>query len=251
MPFAVAVAAEHGHWDDAARGGVPRRSPSVYSIGQCWLVRSISDDEGMREPHGSPPNQNMLRARLLVAVTFPLAFLAHDLEEVLMAGRWQRTGAAALRRRFLGAPQRLVEMAVPSPRQMTIAVGVVGVGVLCAANSALIDLASAREQSASGTPEAARPAGEMRLLQVALAAFTAHGVTHLASFVGLRSYTPGVVTVPLVIAPYSLWAWRTLWASGLLADPREMAGTFAAGAAVALPLVVGAQLLGRALSRGR
>ncbi len=87
-------------------------------------------------------------------------------------------------------------------------------------------------------------------MQVAQAAFTAHGVTHLASSAAL-SYTPGVVTVPLVIAPYSLWAWRTLLASGLRPDPRELAGTVAAGAAVAFALVVGAQLIGRALSRGR
>jgi hypothetical protein len=205
----------------------------------------------MGNSHGIPPSEKMLRARILVAGTFPLAFLAHDLEEVLTAGRWQRTGPAAMRRRFPRAPQRLFDLAVPSPRQMTIAVGVVGLGVLAATGSALVDLVSAREQAASGTPGAARPAGEMRLLQVALAAFTAHGVTHLASAAGLRSYTPGVVTVPLVIAPYSLWAWRTLWASGLLADPRELARTVAAGAAVAFPLVVGAQLLGRALSRGR
>ncbi|HYN74052.1 MAG TPA: HXXEE domain-containing protein [Nakamurella sp.] len=202
----------------------------------------------MPKQPGIPPNQRMLRARLLVAVTFPLAFLAHDLEEVLTAGHWQRTGTAALRRRFPRAPQRLIDMALPSPRQMTIAVGVVGLSVLSTTGTALIDLASAREQAAAG---AAAPAGEMRLLRVALAAFTAHGVTHLASAAALRSYTPGVVTVPLVIAPYSLWAWRTLWASGLRPDPRELAGTVAAGAAVAFPLVVGAQLLGRALSRGR
>jgi hypothetical protein len=204
----------------------------------------------MPKQPGIPPHQKILRARLLVAVTFPLAFLAHDLEEVLTAGHWQRTGAAALRRRFPRAPQRLIDMAVPSPRQMTIAVGVVGLSVLSATGTALIDLASAREQ-ASAAAGAAAPAGGIRLLQVALAAFTAHGVTHLASSAALRSYTPGVVTVPLVIAPYSLWAWRTLWASGLRPDPRELAGTVAAGAAVAFPLVVGAQLIGRALSRDR
>jgi len=216
-----------------------------------FVTGSMSDDGGMPKQPGIPPNPKMLRARLLVAVTFPLAFLAHDLEEVLTAGHWQRTGAAALRRRFPRAPQRLIDMAVPSPRQMTIAVGIVGLGVLSATGTALIDLASAREQAAAGGPAGARPAGEMRLFRLALAAFTAHGVTHLASSAGLRSYTPGVVTVPLVIAPYSLWAWRTLLASGLRLDPRELAGTVAGGAAVAFPLVVGAQLLGRALSRGR
>jgi len=216
-----------------------------------FVARSMSDDGRMPKQPGIRPNQKMLRARLLVAMTFPLAFLAHDLEEVLTAGHWQRTGAAALRRRFPRAPERLIDVAVPSPRQMTIAVGMVGLGVLSATGTALIDLASAREQAASGAPAATRPAGEMRLFRVALAAFTTHGITHLASSAGLRSYTPGVVTVPLVIAPYSLWAWRTLRASGLRPDPRELAGTVAAGTAVTFPLVVGAQLLARALSRGR
>jgi hypothetical protein len=53
-------------------------------------------------------------------------------------------------------------------------------------------------------PRSVTPPG--RLLPAALAAYTAHGLTHLAQSAVLRSYTPGVATVPLVIAPYSVWA---------------------------------------------
>jgi hypothetical protein len=78
-----------------------------------------------------------------------------------------------------------------------------------------------------------------------LAAFTAHGATHLLQAAVLRGYTPGVVTVPLVIAPYSVWAWRALRRSGL----RVAAGTLRRDLALGAPVAVGLAVAGHAAGR--
>jgi hypothetical protein len=80
-------------------------------------------------------------------------------------------------------------MAAVTTPQMAVAVGVVGVGVAVTTGSARRDLE-----------------GELGLLPAALAAYTAHGAT--LSSPRSSAATPGVATVPLVIAPYSIWAWR-------------------------------------------
>ena len=167
------------------------------------------------------------RLRRAVALSFPVAFALHDLEELLTAGQWGRTAPARIRRRFPRAPERLVEMAAVTTPQMAVAVGVVGVGVAVTTGSALRDLD-----------------GELGLLSASLAAYTAHGVTHLAQSALLRSYTPGVATVPLVIAPYSVWAWRALRRAGVPIDDVRLRRHLAVGSALALGLVFIGQAVG-------
>jgi hypothetical protein len=59
-----------------------------------------------------------------------------------------------------------------------------------------------------------------------------------------RSYTPGVLTAPIIVIPFSLWAWRTL----------EQAGAVSAGASnlfialALLPMVIlGTHILAAAI----
>ncbi|WP_425569479.1 HXXEE domain-containing protein [Nonomuraea salmonea] len=40
-------------------------------------------------------------------------------------------------------------------------------------------------------------------------------MVHLAQAALFRGYTPGVVTAPLVVLPYAVWAWRRLRAAGV------------------------------------
>lgn len=56
----------------------------------------------------------------------------------------------------------------------------------------------------------ARSGGRSPFFQAVLVGFGLHSLTHVAQAVALRRYTPGLVTAPLVVAPYSLWAWRQL-----------------------------------------
>lgn len=168
------------------------------------------------------------RLRRAVAVSFPIAWALHDLEELLTAESWGRTAPERIRRRFPNAPRRLIEATAVTTPQMAVAIGVVGAGVVAGAASGLRDVD-----------------GEMGALPAVLAAFTAHGVTHLLQAVALRGYTPGVVTVPLVIAPYSLWAWRALARTGLTVGGARLGRDLAIGA----PLAVGLALAGHAVGR--
>jgi hypothetical protein len=202
----------------------------------------------VRAPIAPPSAAQALALRRQVALTFPLAFLLHDLEELLGTPHWQRTGPALLRRRFPRLPPRAVDLAVPDTRQMAIAIGVVAGGVAAASGWALAELARARDAAATdgAAPE---PGVGVGLLRSAVTAFGLHAVSHLASAAAVRGYTPGVATTPVVVVPWSLWAWRTLRASGLAARPGEAARLGAQGAVSAAGLVIGGQLLGRALTR--
>jgi hypothetical protein len=164
-----------------------------------------------------------------VALSFPVAFALHDLEEVLAAGSWGRAAPERIRARFPRAPERLTRLAAVSTYQMAVAVGVVGVGVAVTTRSALRDLD-----------------GSMGLLPPAVLAFAGHGITHALASAAYGGYTPGVATVPLVVAPYSLWALRALRRAGVPATAGRRRDGVAAGVVV-LGLVLGGQALGRVL----
>ncbi|ORV08573.1 HXXEE domain-containing protein [Mycobacterium celatum] len=51
--------------------------------------------------------------------------------------------------------------------------------------------------------------------QATLLGFGVHGVGHLALTAANRGYTPGVVTAPTVVIPFSLWACQSLARAGV------------------------------------
>jgi hypothetical protein len=126
-----------------------------------------------------------------------LAWAVHDLEEVLAFEPWKRTAVPRLRARFPRVPG-LVWQRLESATAQDFALAVAIVGVLMAA--------AAAAGQASG--------GRSRYFQLMLAGFGLHTISHVASAVGTRGYTPGVVTAPLVAAPFAVWARRQLKAAG-------------------------------------
>jgi hypothetical protein len=201
----------------------------------------------------APNRHELLRRRRLVALSFPLAFAAHDLEEVLAAGHWERHGAAIIRARFPRVPERVLEVGVPRAPQLLVAIGVVSAGVIAVSVAALAELRAGLrgqdEVEAAATIDGRRlePGVATALLQAALAGFTVHGITHVGSAVALRAYVPGVATTPLVIAPYSLWAWRTLRATGLPWSTGALIRSSAVGSGLAVGAVLTGHLVGRRL----
>lgn len=57
--------------------------------------------------------------------------------------------------------------------------------------------------------------GRSVVYQTAVTGFGLHALTHLAQSAVVRGYTPGVATVPLVAAPFSVWARRRLRQAGV------------------------------------
>jgi hypothetical protein len=161
-----------------------------------------------------------------------LAWAVHDLEEVLAFERWTHSAVPRLRERFPRVPgvvwQRLEST---DAQEFALAVAIAGV---------FMATASAAGQ-ASG--------GRSRYFQLMLAGFGLHAAGHVATAVGARGYTPGVVTAPLVAAPFAAWAMRRLKTAGIW--EKLSARDIVPGTALALAVFVGSQALARALSRSQ
>lgn len=143
-----------------------------------------------------------------------VAWLLHDIEELVTMPHWGSRHEARLRRRFPRVPARLWQRIDFSRAQVYLAVALVGAVVLAAAW------------------DGARTGGRSAFYQLVLAAFGAHALLHLAQSALVWGYTPGVLTAPVIVAPYSVWAWSVL--------PRhDVDGGGALLAAVLIPVVVG------------
>jgi hypothetical protein len=138
-------------------------------------------------------------------VTYGLlaAWAVHDAEEVATAPRWVRENLPVLKERFPGAPGGLWRaLERMDGAEFAAAVGMVGALVAGAAVAGH------------------RSGGRSALYQGVLTAFGAHGVAHLAQAAAFRSYTPGSVTSPLVVVPFTLWARGRLKRAGVLRPVR-------------------------------
>ncbi|MFE9383798.1 HXXEE domain-containing protein [Streptomyces sp. NPDC007025] len=157
-----------------------------------------------------------------VGVTLGLfaAWALHDAEEVAMVSRWTRTRVPELRERIPGVPEAVWErLESLDGRRFATAVGVMGVIVAAAA------------------ADGHRTGGRSGFYQGALTGFGLHGFVHLAQAAAVRGYTPGSVTSPLLVIPFTAWARRRLRDAGVLrpATPRDIAvGLATAAAATAL-----------------
>ncbi|MGW6499815.1 HXXEE domain-containing protein [Nonomuraea angiospora] len=163
------------------------------------------------------------------AVTWGLlaAWAVHDVEELATMAGWTRSARPRLEERLPWVPWERLEV---SQRHVNVAIGLMG-GVMAGA-------------SALG----ARTGGRSPVFQAALLGFGAHGVMHLAQAAVTRGYTPGAVTAPVVVVPFSVWAWRRLRAEGV---PVRTGASGWAGLA-ALPVVLaGVHTAAHALTRPR
>ncbi|MFC5826599.1 HXXEE domain-containing protein [Nonomuraea insulae] len=152
------------------------------------------------------------------------AWAVHDAEELATMARWVRAARPRLEERFPGVPWERLEV---SQAHVNVAIGLMG-GVMAGAAVA-----------------GARTGGRSAVFQAALAGFGAHGVVHLAQAALARGYTPGVVTAPVVVIPYSVWAWRRLRKAGVPARSGQ-------AHLVALPLVLaGVHALAHAIVKRR
>ncbi|MGW6195356.1 HXXEE domain-containing protein [Kribbella sp. NPDC055110] len=135
------------------------------------------------------------------------AWIVHDLEELAaMPSFSQRTD--------LPAP---LTKALPMSRtESATAIGLTGVAMAAA--------------SAAG----AATGGRSRFFQASLMGFGLHAGTHLAQSAVLRRYTPGLITTPLVVIPFSVWAWRQLKADDVPIAPTDRRLAVALAAVVPL-----------------
>ncbi|MCY0959308.1 HXXEE domain-containing protein [Streptomyces sp. H27-H5] len=144
------------------------------------------------------------------------AWIAHDLEEVATMARWSRTRVPALRERHPRVPERLWR-SVTDVDALEFATVVALMGLIVAA------------AAAAGR----RTDGRSAFYQTALNGFGLHGLVHLAQSAATRGYTPGVVTSPLIVVPFTLWARGRLRRAGVLRPTRARDAVLGLGLAAA------------------
>lgn len=186
--------------------------------------------------HGSDPDRVTSRSNASVSpvVTYGLlaAWTVHDLEEVLTFERFTRTAVPRLRERLPTVPER-VWRRLESTTQGEFTAAVTVVGVFMAAASAA--------GQASG--------GRSKYFQLMLAGFGLHTIGHVMSAVVTRGYTPGLVTSPIVAAPFAVWAVRRLRQTDVWQP--ITAGDALRGTALALAVFGGSHAFTRSLNRVR
>ncbi|MFI6786482.1 HXXEE domain-containing protein [Nonomuraea sp. NPDC050383] len=155
------------------------------------------------------------------------AWAVHDAEELVTMPGWAGRAGPRLRRRFPGVPWERLDV---SRAHTTVAIGLMG-GAVAALSAA-----------------GARTGGRSPAFQAALTAFGLHGVVHLAQAAVTRGYTPGAVTAPLVVIPFTVWARRRLREAGVPAPPR---GSSAVGALAVPLLLAGVHAAAHAVTRRR
>jgi hypothetical protein len=155
------------------------------------------------------------------AVTYGLfaAWALHDLEEIVGTAYWSERVVPKLRRRHPWIPDRAWSTISVDRVGMAKAVSLMAVAV------------------AAATIEGERTGGRSRLFQAAVAGFGLHGLSHLAGSALARDYTPGVLTAPVLIIPYAVWARRALGRAGVW---RPMSHTDAAVSLLVVGALVGA-----------
>ncbi|MEU6093556.1 HXXEE domain-containing protein [Streptomyces sp. NPDC047079] len=158
------------------------------------------------------------------------AWAVHDLEEVVMVPRWARARVPELRGRFPRVPDRIWRQ-LESVDGRRFATAVAGMAVVVAAAAA----------------EGHRTGGRSAVYQTALNGFGLHGVVHLAPAAAVRGYTPGSVTAPVVVIPFTLWARGRLRRTGVLRPARPLDAV--RGLALAAAATAGTHVIARRLHR--
>jgi Protein of unknown function with HXXEE motif len=146
------------------------------------------------------------------------AWAVHDLEELATMASSSRRIVARLQARYPQLPDGVWERLEVSPAHVAVAIGLMGTVMTAAAGAG------------------ARSGGRSGFYQAVLVGFGWHAVGHLAQAVAVGGYAPGVVTAPVVAAPFSVWAWWRLRGAGV---PAAL-GRSSAWALVLLPVTLGA-----------
>ncbi|MGV9454494.1 HXXEE domain-containing protein [Streptomyces sp. NPDC003635] len=145
----------------------------------------------------------------------PAACAARDAEEVVLVPRWARGWVPELRERYPRVPERIGRrLKSVDEREFTAAVAVTGCVVTAAA------------------ADGHRAGGRSAFYQASLNAFGRHGLVQLAQAAALRGYTPGSVTSPPLVIPFTAGAVqpeRELSPAGVRRHDRSAPATGRAG----------------------
>jgi len=162
------------------------------------------------------------------------AWAINDAEELATMAAWSRRAIPRLRARHPRVPEAVWSAVRVTGPESAVAIGLMG---------ALVAAAAWRGHATGGRSP---------FYQAALVGFGAHAATHVAFSALARGYTPGVLTAPTVVAPYSIWALAKLRGAGVRLDRRAVRAAMPLlGAATIASHVAAKVLVRRTLRRTR
>lgn len=135
---------------------------------------------------------------------FPIAFILHDFEEIIAVEKWFTAKSVLLHDRL---PERLVRM-IMKRFSITTAQFAAAVVVIFLFVSSSAYMAS---QSLIGGPM-----GNIRIFIVLTLVFFLHLFTHVAQSVYFRTITPGAITSLVIVLPYSLVLYSSLFTNHII-----------------------------------
>ena len=124
---------------------------------------------------------------ILMIISFPLAFLIHDLEEILVQHKWMSAHKEDMLRRFPRLQPMIHHLSSLSSKAFTIAVIEELVLLLLATAYYLADGPYALE-----------------IWAALFVAFSVHLVVHVGQGIIIRGYVPGLIT-SILLLPYSCY----------------------------------------------
>lgn len=129
---------------------------------------------------------------------FPIMFILHDFEEIIMVEKWLNKNSTILYERL---PKRIADRVMKQFSMSTaqFAVAVIVIFMFVSSSTFL-----ANQYVHQG------PFGDIYFFIIVTLTYFLHAFTHLAQSVFLRAITPGALTSLMIVIPYSLILYRSL-----------------------------------------
>jgi hypothetical protein len=137
---------------------------------------------------------------------FPIAFILHDFEELILFEPWLKKNAGLIRERIRNKIPTFIEKRLDTIFDKTttqFALPIFLIFLLTCISSLL-----------------AAEYGKYTLFFMASSLFFLHGFMHIGQAILLRRYVPALITSVVVVIPYGLVLFQNLIASGMVTIPQ-------------------------------
>ncbi len=143
---------------------------------------------------------------------FPILFIFHDFEEIIMVEKWLKQNKAKL---YKLLPQKMADRIV---KQFSMTTAQFAAAVLVVFLFVSTSTILASQYILGG------PFGDIYFFTIVQLVFFLHAFTHIGQSILLRSITPGAITSVIIIIPYcsflfpalfeyGIISWQTIWIS--------------------------------------
>ena len=135
---------------------------------------------------------------------FPVIFILHDFEEIILMEKFMKENSNTIYEKLpKKMADRIIKQFSMSTAQFSVAVLVIFLFV----SSSTYMASQYYNQS---------PFGNIYFFTIVMLVFFLHSFTHLGQSIFLRSITPGVVTSIVIVIPYCIVLFHSLFVNGLI-----------------------------------